>query len=148
MAVLRFKPLVADNGDEPLEMGMCDALITRLSGLNQLVIRPTSSVVQYNKPGQDSLSAGRELGVDALLDGFVQKSGDRIRVTAQLLRISDGKHLWSGQFNESFTDIFAVEDSISRQMVEALLLNLTGEEQSRVTRHNTENVEAYEFYLK
>jgi DNA-binding winged helix-turn-helix (wHTH) protein/TolB-like protein/tetratricopeptide (TPR) repeat protein len=148
IAVLPFKPLVADNRDEPLEMGMCDALITRLSGLNQLIIRPTSLVVQYNKPGQDSLTAGRELGVDALLDGFVQKSGNKIRVTAQLVSISDGKHLWSGQFNANFTDIFAVEDSISRQMTEALLLNLTGEEQTRVAKHYTENVEAYEFYLK
>jgi tetratricopeptide (TPR) repeat protein len=94
------------------------------------------------------VAAGRDLGVDALLDGFVQKSGDKIRITAQLLRISDGKHLWSGQFNENFTNIFAVEDSISRQMAEALLLNLTGEQQSRVTKHYTENIEAYEFYLK
>ncbi len=148
IAVLPFKPLVADNRDEPLEMGMCDALITRLSGLNQLIVRSTSSVVQYNKPGQDSLTAGRELGVDALLDGFVQKSGDKIRVTAQLLSISDGKHLWSGQFNANFTDIFAVEDSISRQMVEALLPNLTGEERGRVTKHYTENIEAYELYSR
>jgi len=148
IAVLPFKPLVADSRDEPLEMGMCDALITRLSGLNQLVVRPTSSVVMYNKPGQDPLAAGRELGVDALLDGYVQRSGDKIRVTVQLLNITDGKHLWSGQFNENFTDIFAVEDSISRQMVDALLLKLTGEEQQQVTRHHTENVEAYEFYLK
>ena len=148
IAVLPFKPLVADNRDEPLEMGMCDALITRLSGLHQLIVRPTSSVVHYNKPGQDSLTAGRELGVDALLDGFVQKSGDKVRVTAQLLRVSDGKHLWSAQFNENFTDIFAVEDSISKQMVEALLLNLTGEEQRRVTKHYTENIEAYELYLR
>jgi len=113
-----------------------------------LIVRPTSSVVQYNKPGQDSLTAGRELGVDALLDGFVQKSGDKIRVTAQLLRISDGKHLWSGQFNENFTNIFAVEDSISKQMVEALLPNLTGEERGRVTKHYTDNIEAYELYLR
>ena len=148
IAVLPFKPLVSDNRDEPLEMGMCDALITRLSGLNQLVVRSTSSVVKYNKPGQDSMSAGRELGVDALLEGFVQKSGDRIRVTAQLLSISDGKHLWSGQFNANFTDIFAVEDSISRQMVDALLPNLTGEERRRVAKHYTENVEAYELYLR
>jgi DNA-binding winged helix-turn-helix (wHTH) protein/TolB-like protein/tetratricopeptide (TPR) repeat protein len=148
IAVLPFKPLVADNRDEPLEMGMCDALITRLSGLNQLIVRPTSSVIQYNKPGQDSLTAGRELGVDALLDGFVQKSGDKIRVTAQLLSVSDGRHLWSGQFNANFTEIFAVEDSISRQMVEALLPNLTGEERGRVTKHYTENIEAYELYLK
>jgi DNA-binding winged helix-turn-helix (wHTH) protein/TolB-like protein/tetratricopeptide (TPR) repeat protein len=148
IAVLPFKPLVADNRDEPLEMGMCDALITRLSGLNQLIVRPTSSVVQYNKLGQDSVAAGRELGVDALLDGFVQKSGDKIRITAQLLSIADGKHLWSGQFNANFTDIFAVEDSISKQMVEALLPNLTGEEQRRVTKHYTDNIEAYELYLR
>jgi len=147
IAVLPFKPLVADNRDEPLEMGICDALIMRLSDLDKLIVRPTSSVVQYNKPGQDSVSAGRELGVDALLDGFVQKSGDKIRITAHLVRISDGKHLWSGQFSENFTDIFAVEDSISRQMAEALLLNLTGQEQDRITKHYTDNIHAYELYL-
>jgi DNA-binding winged helix-turn-helix (wHTH) protein/TolB-like protein/Flp pilus assembly protein TadD len=148
IAVLPFKPLVADSRDEPLEMGMCDALITRLSSLNQLVVRPTSSVVMYNKPGQDPLAAGRELNVDALLEGYVQRSGDKIRVTVQLLNIKDGTHVWSGQFNENFTDIFAVEDSISRQMVEALLLKLSGDEQRQVTRHQTDNVEAYELYLK
>ena len=78
----------------------------------------------------------------------MQKSENKIRVTAQLVSISDGKNLWSGQFNANFTDIFAVEDSISRQMTEALLLNLTGEEQTRVAKHYTENVEAYEFFLK
>lgn len=148
IAVLPFKPLVADSRDESLEMGMCDALITRLGGINQLVVRPTSSVILYNKPGQDPLAAGRALGVDALLDGYVQRSGDRIRVTVQLLSVSDGRHLWSRQFNEKFTDIFTVEDSISSQMVEALVLNLTGEEQRRVTKHYTENIEAYQLYLK
>ena len=148
IAVLPFKPLVAESRDEPLEMGLCDALITRLGGLNQLIVRPTSSVVMYNKLGQDPLAAGRELGVDALLDGYVQRSGDRIRVTAQLLSIADGKHSWSGQFNDDFTSIFSVEDSISEKMVEALRLNLTGEEQRRVTRHYTEDVEAYQLYLK
>jgi DNA-binding winged helix-turn-helix (wHTH) protein/TolB-like protein len=148
IAVLPFKPLVADNHDEPLEMGLCDALITRLSGLNQLVARPTSYVVRYNKLGQDPLAAGRELGVDVLLDGYVQRSGDRIRVTAQLLSIADGKHLWSGQFNEDYTGIFAVEDSISEQMLQALRLGLTDDEQRRVTRHYTENAEAYQLYFK
>ena len=148
IAVLPFKPLVADNRDEPLEMGLCDALITRLSGLKQLIVRPTSSVVQYNKLGQDPLTAGRELGVDVLLDGYVQRSGDRIRVTAQILSIADGKHLWAGQFNADYTGIFAVEDSISEQMLDALRLNLTGDEQRQVTRHYTENVEAYQLYLK
>src|SRR6185295_13085792 len=109
---------------------------------------PTSSVIMYSKSGQDPVSIGRELGVDALLDGYVQKSGDRIRVSAQLLRIVDGKPLWSGEFTENLADIFAVEDSISKQMVEALRLNLTGEEQRRVSRHYTENAEAYQLYLK
>jgi DNA-binding winged helix-turn-helix (wHTH) protein/TolB-like protein/Flp pilus assembly protein TadD len=148
IAVLPFKPLVSDNRDEPLEMGLCDALITRLSSLNQLIVRPTGSVVRYNELGQDPLVAGRELGVDVLLDGYVQRSGDRIRVTAQLLRIADGKHLWSGQFNDDYTGIFAVEDSISEQMLEALRLGLTDDEQRRVTRHYTENAEAYQLYLK
>ena len=148
IAVLPFKPLVADNRDESLEMGMCDALITRLSAINQLVVRPTSSVVRYNKLGQDPVVAGRELGVDALLEGYVQRSGNRIRVTAQLLSTADGKHLWSGQFDDNSTGIFAVEDSISQQIINALLLRLTGEEQRRIAKHYTENVEAYQLYLR
>jgi DNA-binding winged helix-turn-helix (wHTH) protein/TolB-like protein/Tfp pilus assembly protein PilF len=148
IAVLPFKPLAADVRDEPLEMGICDALITRLAGLDQLVVRPTSAVVSYNRLGQDPLAAGRELGVDALLEGYIQRSQGRVRVTARLLRTADGKSLWSGQFNEKFTDIFTVEDSISRQIAEALQLNISGDEQKRVTKHSTENVEAYELYLK
>jgi len=148
IAVLPFKPLAANLRDEPLEMGICHALIIRLATVEQLVVRPTSSVVAYNKMGQDPLAAGRELRVDALLDGYIQRSQDRIRVTARLLRTADGKSLWSGQFNENFTDIFAVEDSISQQIVEALHLNLTRDEQRRVTKHSTENIEAYELYLK
>jgi DNA-binding winged helix-turn-helix (wHTH) protein/TolB-like protein/Tfp pilus assembly protein PilF len=148
IAVLPFKPLAVNVRDEPLEMGICHALIMRLATVEQLVVRPTSSVVAYNKIGQDPLAAGRELGVDALLDGHIQRSQDKIRVTAQLLRTTDGKSLWSGEFNEPFTDIFAVEDSISQKIVEALHLKLTGDEQRRVTKHGTENIEAYELYLK
>src|SRR5438132_1933972 len=148
IAVLPFKPLAANLRDEPLEMGICNALITRLASLEQLVVRPTSSVTAYNKMGQDPLAAGRQLQVDALLDGYIQRSQDRVRVTARLLRTADGKSLWSGQFNEPFTDIFTVEDSISRQIVEALHLSLTRDEQRRVTKHSTENIEAYELYLK
>src|SRR5205085_6651477 len=107
-----------------------------------------SSVIAYDKMGEDPLAIGRQLGVDALLEGYIQKSQDRVRVTARLLRTADGKSLWSGQFNEPFTDIFTVEDSISRQIVEAMHVKLTGDEQRRVTKHSTESVEAYELYLK
>ena len=148
IAVLPFKPLAATSRDEPLEMGICNALIIRLARLEQLVVRPTSSVVSYNRMGQDPLAAGRKLGVDALLEGYIQRSKDRIRVTARLLRTVDGKSLWTGEFNESFTDIFTVEDSMSRQIAEALHLNLTRDEKRQVSKHSTESVEAYELYLK
>jgi DNA-binding winged helix-turn-helix (wHTH) protein/TolB-like protein/Flp pilus assembly protein TadD len=148
IAVLPFKPLTATMRDEPLEIGICDALINRLAGVEQLVVLPTGSVVAYNRLGQDPLDAGRKLHADALLDGYIQRSHDRIRVTARLLRTSDGKSLWTGEFNESFTDIFTVEDSISRKIVEALHLKLTRDERQRVTKHHTENIEAYDLYLK
>ena len=148
IAVLPFKPLAANSRDEPLEMGICNALIVRLARLEQLVVRPTSSVVSYNRMGQDPLAAGRKLGVDALLEGYIQRSKDRIRVTARLLRTADGKSLWTGEFNESFTDIFTVEDSMSRQIAEALHLNLTRDEKRQVSKHSTESIEAYELYLK
>src|SRR5207253_1240153 len=78
VAVLPFKPLAANVRDEPLEIGICNALITRLASLEQLVVRPTSSVTAYNKMGQDPLAAGRQLHVDALLDGYIQRSQDRV----------------------------------------------------------------------
>src|SRR5947199_51654 len=74
IAVLPFKPLAVNLRDEPLEMGICNALITRLANLQQLVVRPTSSVITYNRMGQDPLAAGRQLRVDALLEGYIQRS--------------------------------------------------------------------------
>lgn len=148
IAVLPFKPLTANVRDEPLEIGICNSLISRLAKIEHLVVRPTSSVVAYNRMGQDPLEAARKLRVDALLEGYIQRSQDRLRVTARLLRASDGHSLWSGEFNEKFTDIFTVEDSISREIAEALHLNLTTAEQREVTKHSTNSIEAYELYLK
>ena len=148
IAVLPFKPLAATMRDEPLEMGICNALIDRLAGVRELIVRPTSSVVAYHKMGQDPIAAGRELGADVVIDGYIEKSSDTVRVSARLLRTVDGKSLWTGEFNQSFTDIFTVEDSISRQIVDALHLEPTRDEARRVTRHQTENIEAYDLYLK
>ena len=148
IAVLPFKPLVANVRDEPLEIGICNSLITRFATIEHLVVRPTSSVVEYNRMGQDPLEAARRLGVDAVLEGYIQRSDGRIRVTARLLRTADGRSLWSGEFNENFTDIFTVEDSISQQIAQALHLNLTRVEHRAVMKHSTDNVEAYELYLK
>jgi len=146
--VLPFKPLLAESRDESLELGMADALITKLCNLKQIVVRPTSAMLKYTDPAQDSLAAGREQGVDSLIEGRLQISGDKIRVTVQLIRVSDGAPLWAGTFDESFTNLFAVQDSISKQTTEALLLKLSGEEKIRLAKNYTDNIEAYQLYVK
>jgi DNA-binding winged helix-turn-helix (wHTH) protein/TolB-like protein len=146
IAVLPFKPLVVDQRDESLEMGMADTLIVKLSNLRELIVRPISSVRKYSGLEQDALVAGRELRVEAVLDGQIQRWGDRISVTARLTAVGDGKPLWAGQFNEKSTDIFAAQNLISEKVTSALVLKLTGEEQRLLTKRHTENAEAYKLY--
>jgi DNA-binding winged helix-turn-helix (wHTH) protein/TolB-like protein/Tfp pilus assembly protein PilF len=148
IAVLPFKPLLAESRDEALELGMADALITKLSNLKQIIVRPTSAMLRYTAPAQDPLAAGREQGVDSLIEGRLQRSGDKIRVTVQLIRVSDGVPLWAGTFDESFTSIFAVQDSISKQATDALRLHISGEEKLRLAKNYTDNIEAYQLYMK
>jgi len=127
-----------------LELGMADTLISKLSGGEEITVRPLSAIRRYNSVEQDSLVAGRELNVEAILDGTIQTSGERIRVSAKLLRTGDGKQLWAGQFDEKLTDIFAVQDSISERVATALKIRFANAEKKRPT----ENVEAYQLYMK
>ncbi|MBA4184011.1 MAG: winged helix-turn-helix domain-containing protein [Acidobacteria bacterium] len=148
VAVLPFKPLVLENRNEALELGMADALINKISSSEEIVVRPLGSVRRYTNLEQDVLQAGRELGVDSVLEGTIQTWGDRIRVSARLVSTSNGKQLWTETFDEKFTDIFAVQDSISNKVLSALTLKFGGEVQKRLTRRGTENVEAYQLYMK
>jgi TolB-like protein/Tfp pilus assembly protein PilF len=148
IAVLPFKSLGADEAHEYLGLGMADALITRLSNIRQMMVRPTSAVFKYVGFRQDPVVAGRELNVAAVLDGSIQRWEDRIRITVQLVSVKDAAALWAEKFDEKFTDIFAVEDSISEQVAAALTLKLTGEEKRLLTKHYTENTEAYQAYLR
>jgi DNA-binding winged helix-turn-helix (wHTH) protein/TolB-like protein/lipoprotein NlpI len=147
IAVLPFKPLVADQRDESLEMGMADTLIARLSNLREINVRPISSVHKYAALGQDAVAAGREQQVDVVVEGHMQKSGEKIRVTVRLVKVADGTQLWAGQFDEKFADVFTVQDLISEKVVSALALKLTGEEQKQLTKHYTEDAEAYQLYI-
>ena len=148
IAVLPFKPLVADSHDEYLELGMADTLITRLSSLKQLVVRPTSAVRKYTDVQQDALVAGRQLQVESVLDGGIQRLGDRLRVTVRLINVNDGATLWADTFDERFTDIFAVQDAISRRLAGVLALKLSGDDKKLLEKHYTANTEAYQLYLK
>lgn len=144
IAVLPFKPLVAENRDEALEVGMADTLIARLGMNQEIVVRPLSSVRKYGNLDQDALIAGRALDVDSVLDGNIQRRDDSIRVNVSLVRVSDGTLLWNGTFDEKLTHIFAVQDSISERVVTALKIRLGSAEKKRYT----ENVEAYQLYMK
>ncbi|MBI3653385.1 MAG: winged helix-turn-helix domain-containing protein [Acidobacteria bacterium] len=148
IAVLPFKPLSAEAKDEYLGPSLADALITRLSSLRQIAVRPSSATLKYEQPEQNPRLIGQQLQVDALLMGGVQKSGEHLRLTLQLVRVADGTTLWANTFDESLRDLFKVQDSISEQVTRALALVLTGDEKPLVVRHQTENAEAYQLLLK
>jgi DNA-binding winged helix-turn-helix (wHTH) protein/TolB-like protein/Tfp pilus assembly protein PilF len=148
IAVLPFRSLESGR-DEYLGLGIADALITKLGGLRRLVVRPTGTMRKYSNPEQDPLAVGREQKVDAVLDASFQREGERIRVTARLLRVADGDTLWTYQCDEQqCTNIFALQDAISEKVAGALALQLTGEERGRLRKHYTENQAAYQEYLK
>ncbi|HEX8889203.1 MAG TPA: tetratricopeptide repeat protein, partial [Pyrinomonadaceae bacterium] len=148
IAILPFKSLGTEGADEYLGLGMADALITKLSSIGQINVRPTNSILKYANSEEDLSTIGRELTVDSVLEGRVQKSGDRIRVTVQMIRVSDGAPLWGDKFDEKYTDIFTVEDRISEEVVQALLPTLTGAQKQQLTKHYTEDTAAYQSYIK
>jgi serine/threonine protein kinase/Tol biopolymer transport system component/tetratricopeptide (TPR) repeat protein len=149
LAVLPFQVLrVEEKADEFLGMGLADAIITKLSNLQRIMVRPTSAVIKYFDGTHNILAAGQELNVEYVLDGRIQRAGDRLRLTVQLVRMRDGNPLWAAKFDEDFTDIFTVEDSISEQVANALVPRLTGEEREVLLRRETENSDAYRAFLK
>jgi DNA-binding winged helix-turn-helix (wHTH) protein/TolB-like protein/Tfp pilus assembly protein PilF len=149
IAVLPFKSLEPENdgGNGMLGLGMADAIIIRLSKFQQLPVLPTSAVIKYTGRDNDPLALGQALGVDAVLDGTVQRAGDRIRVTVQLIGVDNGKTLWSDKFDEQFTGIFAVQDSISERVAQALALQLTRDQRNQLAKRYTGNTEAYQAYI-
>jgi len=147
VAVLPFQPLVPTDRDASLELGMADTLITRLSCIRGLIMRPLSAVRKYADFNQDAQLAGRELGVDSVLEGSLQHSGNKVRVTVRLLNVSNGASLWAGTFDDEMTDIFALQDAISERVVQALALELSTDDRMRLTKRFTESTKAYRLYL-
>lgn len=148
IAVLPFKPLNSESRDESLEMGMTNQLITKLSNLKELVVRPMSSVRKYTDLQQDPVKAGQEVEAEAVLDGSIQKAGDRVRVTVRLIDVESGATLFSESLDEQFTDILNLQDSLSERVTQALSLKLTGEERAQLTKHDTDDPEAYQLALQ
>ena len=147
IAVLPFKPIGDEVDKEKLGLGMADAVIMKLSKIQQIAVRPTSAVFSYtDHPIINAVSAGRELGVDAVLEGTVQKNGERVRVSVQLVHIADGKTLWAENFQEKASDIFSLQDSISAKVATALSINLTEKQEQLLAQRTTNSTEAFQDY--
>jgi serine/threonine-protein kinase len=148
LAVLPFKPLLAGAHDEMLELGMADTLITKLSTNPHVVVRSLDAVRRHTGTGQDAIAIGRALGVGSVLEGYVQRRGDRVRVNARLLAIPGGAALWTGSFDENFRDVFAMQDAITQKVAAVLSLKLDRDERERMQRNYTSNIAAYQLYLE
>jgi serine/threonine protein kinase/Flp pilus assembly protein TadD len=148
LAVLPFKSLNREANDDYLGLGIADSIIMKISQIGELTVRPTSAVRKFANQEIDSLDAAQQLKVDSILDGMLQRAGDRLRVSVNLLRVKDGASLWTESFDLNQNDIFAIQDSVSREIATRLRLKLSPAEQARLSKHYTTNAEAYEYYLK
>lgn len=148
LAVLPIRSIGQDADSDYLGMGFTDTIITKVSQISDLTVRPSSAVRKYATAEIGALEAARQLQVDAVLDGTLQRVGDRIRVNVNLLRVRDGTSLWSASLNENFTDVFAMQDQIAEKVTEGLRGSVTGSEHSRLAKRYTSSPQAYEFFLR
>ena len=152
IAVLPFRLIAAhDKGsqeEEYLSIGLADAVTMRLSNIRRFLVRPTSSVLPFAGKDFDPFEAGRELGVEFVLDGIIRHVGNVIRVTAQLLNVGENSTRWSASFREGFRDVLELEDSISEQVTRQLIPHLSGEECEKLAKRGTNKPEAHDAYLQ
>ncbi len=148
VAVLPFTNMSADPENEYFTDGMAEEIINALTKIQSLrVISRTSSFVFKGK-SEDIGEIGRKLKVSTVLEGSVRKMGNRLRIAAQLVNVADGSNLWSERYDREIEDVFAIQDDISEAIVRALRVILTEGEKKQIAKARTENVEAYDYYLR
>ncbi|HKE55471.1 MAG TPA: winged helix-turn-helix domain-containing protein [Pyrinomonadaceae bacterium] len=147
IAVLPFKPINSDPANVYLSTGMADALITRLSNLRQISVRPTSTIFKYADQQPNAQMIGRELAVDSVLEGTVQKLDQRVRVSVQLVEVRSGTPIWAQTFDQEMNDIFSLQDAISEQVAQSMTVQLNGADREHIRKRSTENLAAYQAYL-
>ena len=146
LAVLPLRSL--DSQEDVLGLGIADAVIRRLSQTGALTVRPTSAVRKYLNEDTDALTAAQQLTTDAVLEGSFQRASDRLRVSVNLLRTSDGASLWADSFDMRSADVFTIQDTVAQQVASRLHLKLDSAQQARLTKDATRNPEAYEYFVK
>jgi DNA-binding winged helix-turn-helix (wHTH) protein/TolB-like protein len=145
IAVLPFKTVGSEKGNDRQGLGLADILITRLSGVKELKVRPTSAVMSFED--QDATGAGEKLKVDAVLEGTIYRIGDKIRVTARFVKTTDNSAIWTGEFEKLPQDGLRLQNDIALQIVDALALNLSGGEKNALNKRYTESTDAYQLYI-
>jgi len=147
IAVLPFEDLSPQKDQEYFCDGMTEELINRLSNIKGLKVPARTSAFAFKGRVDDIREIGRKLNVRIVLEGSIRKIGDRLRVTAQLINISDGFHLWSETYDRELRDVFNIWDEIALTITDKLKLTLLSDEKARLVKHSTENLEAYNLYL-
>ncbi|UCD94418.1 MAG: protein kinase [Candidatus Zixiibacteriota bacterium] len=148
IAVLPFTNLSADPEQEYFCDGMAEEIINALTHVEGLHVVARTSCFAFKGKHEDIREIGRKLDVETLLEGSVRKAGNRLRVTAQLVKVSDGYHIWSEKYDRDMEDVFAVQDEISLAIVDRLKVRLLGDEQVKIVKRPTDNLDAYNLYLK
>lgn len=148
VAVLPFKTFDSGSDNGHRSLGLADLLINRLSGINRITVRPTGAVVPFENADADPIESGRSLNVDAVLDGTIYRTEDKVRVTARLLNVADGSALWTGQFERLLNDELRIQDEIASQVAGALRLNLSAGDKAALAKRLTDDPEAFQLYLK
>ncbi len=148
LAILPFKNLSHSPDTEFYSFSLADSVITELAQIRDLIVRPSSYIAKYQNVEVDPRSAGAELAVDAVLIGGYIRSGDRFRVTPQLVDIKSGEIVWSDKIDVDAKDIITLQDTISRQIVEGLRVRTGSNEPERLVKAPTRDPAAYENYLK
>jgi len=148
VAVLAFNNMSGDPEQEYFSDGITEDIITDLSKLSELHVIARNSTFTYKGKPVDVKQVGRDLGVRYVLEGSVRKAGNRVRVTGQLIDAESGSHIWADRFDRDLTDIFAVQDELTREIISALKVKLTTEKKDRLGRKGAIDVEAYNLFLR
>jgi serine/threonine protein kinase/Flp pilus assembly protein TadD len=148
IAVLPFKDMSPEKDQDYLCEGIAEELLNALVQIEGLRVAARTSSAQFKDKAVNVQAIGRELGVQSVLEGSVRKSGDRLRITAQLINVDDGYHLFSEKYDRAAGDIFAIQDEISLAIVDKLKVRLLRDERSKLVKRHTESEEAYRLYLQ
>ncbi len=148
VAVLYFENLSGSKDDEYFRDGMTEDIITELSKIKELQVFPRAAVLAYRDKPVTGPQVGRELNAACVLSGSLRRAGNRLRITAQLIRAQTGHSIWAERYDRELKDVFEVQDEIARSISQALRIKLSPQEEIAIARKQTENPQAYDYYLR